>query len=264
MGSTAESVRAAVKRLAYQTSVEQLKRRGVDKVKVLGLDRITMLIQEAVSRSLSHKMASFDRRQLAAATRDEFLKLLESNQNLVRSHDKLNELKQQAEAQVDELRRELAEKSAQLQSKLMLARRQIRARFDGEDAVIAEKIQALFDNARSGPGEMKLDNLRGGVMELVLQVVNYERDQAIAAREAVRDRDVELLQRRINKLQTSLQETEHELRHVARVKNIDGGISSMYRDVQGLDENDAQFERKLELMTELFKANVMLQEGAQA
>ncbi len=245
-------------------SVEQLKRRGVDKVKVLGLDRITMLIQEAVSRSVSDKMASLDRRELAAATRDEFLKLLESNQNLVRRHDKLNELKQQAEAQVDELRRELAEKSAQLQNKLMLARRETRAQFDGEDAVIAEKTQALFDNAMSGPGEMKLDNLRGRVMELILEVVNEERDQVIAARETVRDRDVELLQRRINKLQTSLQETEHELRHVARVNNIDGGISSVYRDAQGLDENDQQFERKLELMTEIFKANVMLQEDAQA
>ena len=179
MGSTPESLRAAVKRLAYQTSVAQLKRRGVDKVKVLGLDHIAKLIQEAVSRSMSHKMASVDRRELAVATRDEFLKLLESNQNLARSHDKLNELKQQAEVQVDQLRRELAEKSAQLKNKLMLARRKTRAQFDGEDAVIAEKIQALFDDARSGPGEMKLDNLRGRVMELILQVVNDERGQAI-------------------------------------------------------------------------------------
>ena len=263
MGSTAESLRAAVKRFAYQTSVDQLKRRGVNKVKVLGIDRIARLIQEAAERSLRHKMQSFDREELAVATRDEFMRLLESNQNLARSHDELHQAKQRAESQVDELRRELAEQHAQLQKKLMLAQRETRARFDGEDAVIAERLQALFDDARSAPEEMGIDDLRGHVMQLVLEIVNEERLQAIAAREAVRDRDVDLLQRRINKLQTSLQETEHQLRETARVKNIDDGISSVYRGVQGLDQSDEQFRRKLELMTEIFKANVILQ-GAQA
>ena len=35
-------------------------------------------------------------------------------------------------------------------------------------------------------------------------------------------------------------------------------------EVQGLSENDEQFKLRLELMTEIFKANVILQEGAQA
>ena len=264
MERATESLRAAVKRLAYQTSVEQLKRRGVDKVKVLGIDRIAVLIQEAVNRSMRRNMATPDREELAVATRDEFIKLLESNQSLARSHDKLHQQKQQAEAQVDDLRRELADKSAQLQNKLMLARQQTRPQFDGEDAVLADKLLALFDGASSSAGEVDLDGLRGHVMELILEVVNEGRDKAIAAREAMRDRDVDLLQRRISKLQTNLQDTEDELRHVARVKNIDDGISSMHRDVQGLDQNDEQFELRLELMTEIFDANVILQQGAQA
>ena len=164
---------------------------------------------------------------------------------------------------MDQLRRELTEQRGQLKKKLMLAAREARARFDGEDAVIAEKILALFEGAQS-MSDMDMDELRARVMELVLDIVNEERREVIAAREAVRNRDVDMLQRRIDKLKGSLGETEHQLREVTRLKSIDQGISSVYKEVQGLDQGDVQFERKMELMTDLFQANIVLQKPRQA
>jgi len=261
MGRIAESLSKAVKKLAYSTSVDQLKRRGVDKVRVLGIDRIAFLIQEAVNRSLRHKMLSLEREQLASATREEFLKLLQSNQDLTRSHDQLRRMKEEAEGQVDQLRRELGQQSAQLKKKLMLAESEARARFVGEDAAIAERIAELFAGVQSLPDDVALEQLRGHVLELVLEIVNEERRTAIAAREVARNRDVDLMQRRIAKLQVTLHETEHQLREVVRVKSLDDGISSMYREVQGLDKADMQFERKLELMHHIYQANAALQKG---
>lgn len=258
MGRIADSLRDAVKKLAYSTSVDQLKRRGVRNVNVLGLDRVAFLIQEAVSRSLRYNMLALDRERLASATRDEFLKLVQSNEDLTRGHGELRRLKERAEEQVDQLRRELSAQQALLKKKLMLAESKASARFEGEDAVIADKVLTLFEGVQGLP-DMDLDQLRGRVMELVTEIVRHQRRDAIAARETVRDRDVDLLQRRISKLNVSLKETEHQLREVIRVKTIDEGISSMYREAQGLDQTDAHFERKLALMTDLFNANARLQ-----
>lgn len=258
MGKIADSFRDAVRKLAYSTSVDQLKRRGVRKVNVLGLDRVAFLIQEAVNRSLRYNMLALDRERLASATRDEFLNLVESKEDLARSHSELRRLKEKAEEQVDQLRRELSAQQALLKQKLMLAESEARARFEGEDVAIAEKVLMLFEGAKAVPG-LDLDQLRERVMELVKGIVHDERRDTIAALEKARDRDVDLLQRRINKLQDHLTETEHHLREMIRVKNIDEGISSIYRVVQGLNEADAQFERKLALMTDLFQANLRLQ-----
>jgi len=43
------------------------------------------------------------------------------------------------------------------------------------------------------------------------------------------------------------------------MKHIDEGISSIYREVQGLDNADLQHTRKKELMAEIFAANLKLQ-----
>lgn len=258
MGQFADSLRDAVKKLAYSTSVDQLKRRGVRNVKVLGLDRVAFLIEEAVDRSLRYKMLALDRERLASATREEFLSLVQSKEDLNRSHDELRRLKDKAEEQVDHLRRELSAQQVLLKKKLMLAESEARARFEGEDAAIAQKILTLFEGVHT-LGDMNLADLRERIMGLVMEIVHNERRETIVARETIRNREVDLLQRRIKKLNTSLKETEHQLREVIRVKDIDEGISSIYRDVQGLDAADAQFERKTELMREVFEANLRLQ-----
>jgi hypothetical protein len=97
------------------------------------------------------------------------------------------------------------------------------------------------------------------MLELVIDTVTAERKQGEEARRALRDREVENLQRRIQKLSETLTTTEHKLRHVAAMKNIDDGVSSVYREVQGLADGDDQRSRKKELMAEIFAANLRLQ-----
>ena len=74
----------------------------------------------------------------------------------------------------------------------------------------------------------------------------------------------DLIKERIAKLTQSLQMTEEEMRRVAAAKNIDLGVASIYRSVQGLDGGDAQFERKKELMSDIFAANLELKEALES
>jgi len=64
----------------------------------------------------------------------------------------------------------------------------------------------------------------------------------------------DILERRIAKLVAQLGVTESELKRIAQLKNVDLGIASIYREVQGLGP-ESQLQRKREMMKEIFTAN---------
>ncbi len=71
-------------------------------------------------------------------------------------------------------------------------------------------------------------------------------------------RQIDSLERRIAKLVAQLELTEADLQRIAAMKNIDLGIASVHRSVQGLSsEADAQLS-KSSLMKEIFQANLDL------
>lgn len=71
-------------------------------------------------------------------------------------------------------------------------------------------------------------------------------------------RQNELLERRIAKLTQELGLTADELRRVAELKSVDGGVASIFKTVQGLKGSEANADRKREMMKEIFQANVAL------
>ena len=73
---------------------------------------------------------------------------------------------------------------------------------------------------------------------------------------------VELLQLRIQKLSSSLEMTEKRLIEVCTMKNVDAGVSSIYRQVQGLANVDEDYAVKKEMMKNIFEANMHFQKKA--
>ena len=258
MGGFRETLKEAVRQLSFRTSVDSLKKRGVHQVSVLGLDRIIALIEAAVHRSLKSRLVGVEREAVADATKAEFLRLLRNNEDLQRQKSEIEQQRERAEEELDQMRRELTRQEQELEVKLDEGARGVAGHYEGEDAAIARKIAdvvrslAQAKGAGTGAVEQRL-------FELVMDIVSGERRDAEAARAALRDREVDTLQRRIKKLNENLAATEHRLQHVAALKMVDGGISSIYRDVQGLDMNELHATKKKELMAEIFKANLQLQ-----
>lgn len=263
MAGLRDSLKQAVRQMAFRTSVDDLKKKGVHQVNVLGIDRIIQLIDEAVHRSLKSRLVGLEREAVADATKSEFLRLLRSKEDLEREKSELERLKERAEDEVDVLRRELEQQQQALQLRLDEGGLQLHTRYEGENAAIAAKINEVLKAAVSGGAGKSLSSLQEAVFALVMDVVTDERKSAEAARAALRDREVEVLQRRITKLNESLQHTEQRFREVAAMKSIDDGISSVYREVQGLRSDDAGSKRKKDLMAEIFKANLKLQKGTE-
>lgn len=70
--------------------------------------------------------------------------------------------------------------------------------------------------------------------------------------------EVARLERRIAKLVGETARMEEALAKLAKMKDVDAGEASIYRTVQGLAQIDEMFERKQELLRDIFESNVAL------
>lgn len=73
-----------------------------------------------------------------------------------------------------------------------------------------------------------------------------------------KQRQIELLERRIAKLTQALGMTEQDLARVMAMKGIDSGMPSIYKSVQGLTGGEPEFERKKAMMLTILEANLAL------
>lgn len=74
-------------------------------------------------------------------------------------------------------------------------------------------------------------------------------------------KQVDMLQRRLAKLTESLGLTERELARVRRMKVVDTGLESTFREVQGIVGEDEHTDLKRELMSKIFAANLDLRQS---
>jgi GGDEF domain-containing protein len=84
------------------------------------------------------------------------------------------------------------------------------------------------------------------------------RETSTASRMIESQKTIDNLERRVVKLTESLGLTEAELKRVAQMKNIDLGVASIYRTVQGLSADEACAEQKREMLKNVFEANMAL------
>lgn len=117
---------------------------------------------------------------------------------------------------------------------------------------ISQGVAALFEELDQLTPELAA--VRERTLHLVKAGMQAARDRAVAEHAA----RVDVLERRIVKLRETLEKTESDLVQVARMKGIDHGVASIYRTVQGLASDTADYERKQEMLTLLFESNVEL------
>ncbi|MBL8862261.1 MAG: diguanylate cyclase [Planctomycetes bacterium] len=97
---------------------------------------------------------------------------------------------------------------------------------------------------------------RANEAKLVPAVPHHEPATPEELRE--KQRQIEILERRIAKLTQALGLTEEELRRVASLKGVDFGLPSIYKTVQGLSGAEPEFERKKVMMLTILEANLAL------
>lgn len=256
-----KKLQEAVRKLSYRTSVDQLKQRGISKVNVVGLDRIVALVETAVHRTLRARLQGFrgieglgpnaESGTIAEATREEFLRLLRSNEKLEQVHQEVQAEKDELENEIDMMRLELLELRKAVAERQEKVEMEERIRAAETDADLFAELEKIFTEAGRA-------DLFPGVQEILSRRLDSELHLLTESRKAEHRGEVELLERRIEKLTSTLTSTEQQLLTALNTTQVEQGISSIYREVQGISEKDVFFQKKKGLMASIFEANLAL------
>ncbi|MEM6671850.1 MAG: hypothetical protein AAF726_03345 [Planctomycetota bacterium] len=251
-----EALTETIRRWGGTTTPEDLEKRGVRKLRTVRMSHVASLIEKAVNRALIAR--TLDERTdeslaMSESARTEFLRLAKAELD---AHREQKETERRATSTLDRLRKELAD------SKKELADRESRLDVSVDDSAaddhVTERLRELFAIHAEGKDAQRV--LESRTIDVALEEVRAARSRAREMQLAISRREVDRLERRIEKLTVLLDETEQQLRAVRARKTIDPGIASIYEAVQGLDEGDGMFEQKTELMRCIFEANLALRE----
>ena len=132
-----------------------------------------------------------------------------------------------------------------------------------EDLELADRLAALFAEAGvlAGPD---LARLQKALINMALRGVHEERQRDIERKLAGNEFELEMLRRRVSKLSSALAVTEEELRRVMALNDVDPGVESIYRTVQGLSLDAANAKARVDMLTRIFEHNLELRHGLHA
>lgn len=243
------------------------------KLKIIGRQPLETAIDIAVSRALHRHLADLDRGRREAirdTARTELLELLRQNGRRVRATSK-SQFMDQLEASRNEILAARNAASSELQElqrqldvyhKMQAADDEVRRSHAGEmlaqaNAELGAELARLFRQFEEG--RLDARGLQREIMALTARVTRHGWDEAFDERSKEYDGKVDLLERRVAKLNQSLEQSERALQELSRSKNVDAGIASIYRTVQGLSHTEAHWKVKEALLEKLFEANLALQ-----
>ncbi len=95
-------------------------------------------------------------------------------------------------------------------------------------------------------------------METTLSLIEKERKLAFSEAKARHDESILQLKRRINKLMSKLDETEHVLAGIEAEGVPEEGIPSIYKSVQGLKTGASFQDEKKVALSKMFELNLEL------
>ena len=229
-------------------AVRHAVRRNFDDV----ADDVLAEVAETTLRGFNHLLKNQGKAVRGLPVK-EFVKEVEESKNeILRQREQarleLNRLTRELESRKDEMRHE--------REAMVLDQNVVGAVVDEQ---LSERLEELFDSMEQTP---ELAQIRELVMSAALETVQQERSKNLDEKLQKHDSEVANYQRRIAKLTDSLSRTEAEIVRLAGIKDVDTGVESIYRQVQGLSENDDDAESKKEMMMAIFEANLSLQDKA--
>lgn len=256
-----EALTDAVRRWARPTTPAELQRRGISRVRSISLSRVASLIEKAVNRTmLARTIGDFpeDADSFSEAARVEFLRLMGSTPS---TKDPKDGVERTASSALERLRIELAERRKQVEKER--EKLSIVAGAVGEgDKILEEKLRKLFISW--GGSKNRTSPLEREVIALSVGELRRERAHMERLRIDGHQSEIELLERRINKLSQLLDKTESDLAQAVRLAQVDSGVASIYDSVQGLSGEDANNLMKTELLSAIFEANLELRAAVTA
>lgn len=270
------AIRKALQEKTERIPLRALEKRGFRSVQVLDMTTIERIVHEAVEHCLAARgdgsLDAAARAALEADAKAEFLKLLAEHKKVVAQKSEIERARETLEAQVGTLREEIDRQQSALRNERdrSLAGAETFTLSPESFTTMESKIRKLFASlisqerrmslAEVGPQALRgMNELEREVAAMLDRLIADEREKYFAKERKEHGEKVDFLERRVEKLTRALSETEGVLQKVIAAKSLDPGIASIYSTVQGLALDALFFERKKELLKQVFEENLQIQ-----
>ena len=238
----------ALREMGRPTTPRQLHERGVKRLRSVGMREISLLIERAINRTLMERTlngSAVETAKLAARAQEDFARGVRVLQQLSDSQQALREHRLRMEEQLERLR-----------GRLGMGRGFVETDESEAPRVTEELLGKLRACVAPLVGRESASSNVNKVVGMLAALVQEGLRQGLEAQRRDFEGDVQRLERRIKKLVESVEENERALER-ASVEDVDPGVASVYRSVQGL-AGAQDSPRKSELMASLFQANLEL------
>ena len=267
-----DQVTQVVRRWSRNTTLAELKERGVETVRTVRMSRVAGLIEKAVNRALLERTLG-DPSDLGDAfsrsARDAFVKLVQERaegDSVVQVPAEAPMLTSgsmdgTAGTALERLKRDLRERRRVLGEEQKRLAQDVRVSGPG-DRELEVTLTRLF-GAWGGNPE-KPSALESEVMRVGVAALQRERQRGQQAVLDENRRIVDRLEQRVRKLSRTLEETRGELVQALEKPADPIGNGYLPRGVQALPPPEAPNEKKTALLSAIFEANVELRAALDA
>jgi hypothetical protein len=239
---------------------------------LVGGNDLAASVDQAVLRALARHLPEVQPElasQVARSTHGALLLLLKARSKKVRGLPKAHFLKEveaskrKIVAEREAARRELEGMLEELGKKRVefSQTRETLVRETFHKGVIQDQeLSTIIHQALGGDDATpEMARLQSRITGLVLDSLQRERQKGVEEKTSAHGEELRRYELRIAKLTKSLEITEEELKRIAAMKNIDPGVASIYRTIQGLNAEDDHAGAKKEMLAGIFQANLALQ-----
>ncbi len=258
--------------------VSRLKKQGVRQVTVLDWKRIQELLSAAVEEALAKRGVELSPEALKSVNqeaREAFARLVEQRDHMQGQRDEMQVQRDRYRDTAKSLEREKGELEKNIEAlcaelgretdQLAIERRR---RVTAADVVVDAAGMAAFRDrlhdelVRMFRGEERRGDglVADDVAALAERLLEEQRSSALEHARREHQSKIEQLERRIEKLKSKLDDTEDVVSRLRAAKDVDPGVESVFKTVQGLDGKDSRAAEKKALLEEIFQLNVELRE----
>lgn len=269
------NVRQVIDANARRVSLWDLASEGKKSIKVINLKRINESLGLAMDQTLrkyEKQIGHVLRQKIEHEATRNFLELMDLHQKVVEAKTVDDRYRKDLESELFRLREDLQKHEGSLSAERNRAIDQHSFMLSEDGFQDLEKhlrrVLGAFMNeerrlqiAEHGPEILRgMNETEKALGEVLRRILEEERRRVFEQQERIRTQEIDVLERRIDKLKESLTLREQALDQMARLKAGDPGIASIYSSVQGLSERENNLAKKREMLRVIFEKNLELRE----
>lgn len=262
-------VRGMIKQASTRIRVDQLVKKGTKYLSLLSKRKIDELVNQSVQNIIQKHRAvtsGVAPETLEKESKEEFNELLTEFKKTSEAKNQLAQTKESLDIELDELLKELDKQRGVTDGKLtedaekalVLGFKEFEIELEKLVVGVFDRRKLILENSETPEAVAEMGEIQSRLQAMISKLVGLERERFMTEGGYSRDREIELLERRIAKLHEQIASMEKALKTITNSKVYSNTqIQNVLRQC-GLYEEDKNYEKKKEMVKVLLTQNLDL------